>query len=107
MPGEVIPVVWTHLTLDLVDPGRCRSLWHGPRSTVRSCGLTRVRCSRLQPAAGHVAADLNVSLDTRRTWVRDAGGRPASAGTSQDTEAELARLRAENVCLVLQSHFVI
>ncbi|MCY0932566.1 hypothetical protein OTB20_41945, partial [Streptomyces sp. H27-H1] len=21
---EVIPVVWTHLTMDLVDPGRCR-----------------------------------------------------------------------------------
>ncbi|MEU1536475.1 hypothetical protein, partial [Streptomyces fagopyri] len=31
---EVIPVVWTHLTMDFVDPGRCRSLWHGPRSTV-------------------------------------------------------------------------
>ncbi|MFJ7272841.1 transposase [Streptomyces sp. NPDC099050] len=24
MPAEVIPVVWTHLTMDLVDPGRCR-----------------------------------------------------------------------------------
>jgi hypothetical protein len=31
--------------------------------------------------------------------VRDADGRPASAGTSQDTEDELARLRAENARL--------
>ncbi|MER8090090.1 WD40 repeat domain-containing protein, partial [Streptomyces sp. NPDC058316] len=31
---EVTPVVWTHLTMDLADPGRCRSTWHGPRSTV-------------------------------------------------------------------------
>ncbi|KPI06140.1 hypothetical protein OK006_6569 [Actinobacteria bacterium OK006] len=45
-PGwhEVIPVVWTHLTMDLVDTGRCRSTWHGPRSTVRSSGPTRSRC---------------------------------------------------------------
>ncbi|MFF3877136.1 hypothetical protein, partial [Streptomyces sp. NPDC001978] len=31
--------------------------------------------------------------------MRDADGRPASAGASQDTEAELARLRAENARL--------
>ncbi|MFF4519761.1 hypothetical protein ACFY2I_54245, partial [Streptomyces mirabilis] len=31
---EVTPVVRTHLTMDLVDPERCRSTWHGPRSTV-------------------------------------------------------------------------
>ncbi|MCX4418265.1 IS3 family transposase [Streptomyces mirabilis] len=46
-----------------------------------------------------VAADLNVNPETLRTWVRDADGRPASAGASQDTEAELARLRAENARL--------
>ncbi|WSQ32087.1 MarR family winged helix-turn-helix transcriptional regulator [Streptomyces sp. NBC_01230] len=50
--GEVIPVVWTHLTMDFVDPGRCRSLWHGPRSTVRSSGPTRSRCGGLRPAGG-------------------------------------------------------
>ncbi|MGW3723375.1 IS3 family transposase [Streptomyces sp. NPDC005133] len=46
-----------------------------------------------------VAADLNVNPETLRTWVRDADGRQASAGASQDTEAELARLRAENARL--------
>ncbi|MFJ7494318.1 transposase [Streptomyces sp. NPDC097727] len=43
-----------------------------------------------------VAADLNVNPETLRNWVRDADGRPVAAGASQDTEAELARLRAEN-----------
>lgn len=38
---EVTPVVWTHLTMDLDGPGRCRSTWQGPRSTVRSSGPTR------------------------------------------------------------------
>ncbi|WP_408906962.1 transposase [Streptomyces atratus] len=41
-----------------------------------------------------VAADLNVNPETLRTWVRDGDDRPASAAASQDTEAELARLRA-------------
>ncbi|MGY3062532.1 transposase [Streptomyces sp. TE3672] len=46
-----------------------------------------------------VAADLNVNPETLRTGVRDADGRPAFAAASQDTEAELARLRAENARL--------
>ncbi|AVZ70984.1 hypothetical protein SLUN_00610 [Streptomyces lunaelactis] len=49
---EVIPVVWTHLTMDLDGPGRCRSTWQGPRSTVRSSGPTRSRCGGLRPAGG-------------------------------------------------------
>ncbi|MFC9431849.1 DUF6262 family protein, partial [Streptomyces sp. NPDC056987] len=32
--NEVIPAAWTRLTMDLDGPGRCRSTWHGPRSTV-------------------------------------------------------------------------
>ncbi|MFI5770966.1 hypothetical protein ACIA74_20865 [Streptomyces sp. NPDC051658] len=40
-----------------------------------------------------------VDPETLRTWVRDADGRPATVGASQDTEAELARLRAENARL--------
>ncbi|MBT2396202.1 IS3 family transposase [Streptomyces sp. ISL-100] len=57
-----------------------------------------------RPSAGRrtfkdVAADLNVNPETLRTWVRDADGRPVAAGASQDTEAELARLRAENARL--------
>lgn len=50
--AEVTPVVWTHLTMDLVDPGRCRPTWHGPRSTVRSSGPTRSRCGGPRPAGG-------------------------------------------------------
>ncbi|MFJ2136689.1 IS3 family transposase [Streptomyces sp. NPDC087845] len=46
-----------------------------------------------------VAADLNVNPETLRTWVHDADDRPASAAASQDIEAELARLRAENARL--------
>ncbi|AWZ07982.1 hypothetical protein DRB96_29630 [Streptomyces sp. ICC1] len=46
-----------------------------------------------------VAADLNVNPETLRTWVRDADVRPAASGASQDTEAELPRLRAENARL--------
>ncbi|WP_329295922.1 transposase family protein [Streptomyces sp. NBC_01455] len=49
---EVIPVVWTRLTMDLVDPGRCSSTWHGPRSAVRSSGPTRLRGGGLRPAGG-------------------------------------------------------
>jgi transposase len=46
-----------------------------------------------------VAADLTVNPETLRAWVRDTDGRPASAGAPQGTEAELARLRAENARL--------
>ncbi|MFE7043671.1 transposase [Streptomyces atratus] len=66
--------------MDLVDPGRCRSTWNGPRSTVRSSGPTRSRCRR---TVKDVAADLNVNPETLRTWVRDADGRPVAAGASR------------------------
>lgn len=46
-----------------------------------------------------VAADLNVNPETLRTWVRDAEDGPAASDASQDAEAELARLRAENARL--------
>lgn len=42
------------------------------------------------------AADLNVNPETLGTWVRDADGRPASAGAWQDTEAELAPVIQRN-----------
>ena len=68
------------------------------------CGVPVRRDRVVAASAGRrtfkdVAADLNVNPETLRTWVRDADGRPASAGASQDTEAELARLRAENARL--------
>ncbi|WP_405021726.1 transposase [Kitasatospora sp. NBC_00070] len=40
-----------------------------------------------------VAADLNVNPETLRTWVRDAHRSAVASGASQDSEAELARLR--------------
>ncbi|MBT2544845.1 transposase [Streptomyces sp. ISL-44] len=45
-----------------------------------------------------VAADPNVNPETLRTWVRDADDRPVASG-AEDTEAEQARLRAENARL--------
>lgn len=65
----------------------------------RSDAIALWRASAGRRTFKDVAADLNVSPETLRTWVRDADGRPASAGASQDTEAELARLRAENARL--------
>lgn len=65
----------------------------------RSDAIALWRASAGRRTFKDVAADLNVSPETLRTWVRDADGRPASAGGSQDTEAELARLRAEKARL--------
>ncbi|MFD8749187.1 transposase [Streptomyces sp. NPDC059616] len=68
------------------------------------CGVPVRRDALWRASAGRrtfkdVAADLNVNPETLRTWVRDADGRPVAAGASRDTEAELARLRAENARL--------
>ncbi|MFE2839440.1 IS3 family transposase [Streptomyces mirabilis] len=65
----------------------------------RSDAIALWRASAGRRTFKDVAADLNVTPETLRTWVRDADGRSASAGASQDTEAELARLRAENARL--------
>jgi transposase len=70
----------------------------------RSDAIALWRASAGRRTFKDVAADLNVNPETLRTWVRDADGRSASAGASQDTEAqdteaELARLRAENARL--------
>ncbi|MEW1914369.1 transposase [Kitasatospora sp. NPDC085895] len=48
------------------------------------------------------AADLHVTPETLRTWVRDADGSPGGAGRSgpQSLEAENARLRTGNARLV-------
>ncbi|MGW3874522.1 IS3 family transposase [Streptomyces sp. NPDC005055] len=62
----------------------------------RSDAIALWRASAGRRTFKDVAADLNVNPETLRTWVRDADGRPVAAGASQDTEAELARLRAEN-----------
>jgi transposase len=61
----------------------------------RSDAIALWRSSAGRRTFKDVAADLNVNPETLRTWVRDADGRPAAADKSQDTEAELARLRAE------------
>ncbi|MFD7609284.1 IS3 family transposase [Streptomyces mirabilis] len=65
----------------------------------RSDAIALWRASAGRRTFKDVAADLNVNPETLRTWVRDADGRSASAGASQDTEAELARLRTENARL--------
>ncbi|MGW3698962.1 transposase [Streptomyces sp. NPDC005149] len=65
----------------------------------RSDAIALWRASAGRRTFKDVAADLNVNPETLRTWVRDSDGRPASAAASQDTEAELARLRAENARL--------
>ncbi|MFD7490821.1 transposase [Streptomyces sp. NPDC059832] len=57
------------------------------------------RASAGRRAFKDVAADLNVNPEKLRTWVRDADGRPLTVGASQETEAELARLRTENARL--------
>ncbi|MER8089652.1 transposase [Streptomyces sp. NPDC094048] len=59
----------------------------------RSDAIALWRASAGRRTFKDVAADLNVNAETLRTWVRDADGRPVAAGASQDTEAELARLR--------------
>ncbi|MEU1536499.1 IS3 family transposase, partial [Streptomyces fagopyri] len=65
----------------------------------RSDAIALWRASAGRRTFKDVAADLNVNPETLRTWVRDADGCPAPAGASQDIEAELARLRAENARL--------
>ncbi|MFI5770998.1 transposase [Streptomyces sp. NPDC051658] len=65
----------------------------------RSDAIALWRASAGRRTFKDVAADLNVDPETLRTWVRDTDGRPVAAGASQDTEAELARLRAENARL--------
>ncbi|MFD9602895.1 transposase [Streptomyces sp. NPDC059970] len=65
----------------------------------RSDAIALWRASAGRRTFKDVAADLNVNPETLRTWVRDADGRPVAVGASQDTEAELARLRAENARL--------
>ncbi|MFJ7272648.1 IS3 family transposase [Streptomyces sp. NPDC099050] len=65
----------------------------------RSDAIALWRASAGRRTFRNVAADLNVNPETLRTWVRDADGHPAAAGAPQDTEAELARLRAENTRL--------
>ncbi|WP_308365085.1 IS3 family transposase [Streptomyces sp. ISL-86] len=65
----------------------------------RSDAIALWRASAGRRTFKDVAADLNVNPETLRTWVRDADGRPVAAVASQDTEAELARLRAENTRL--------
>jgi transposase len=65
----------------------------------RSDAIALWRASAGRRTFKDVAADLNVNPETLRTWVRDADGRPVADGGSQDTEAELGRLRAENTRL--------
>ncbi|MEU6540946.1 transposase [Streptomyces sp. NPDC047000] len=65
----------------------------------RSDAIALWRASAGRRTFKDVAADLNVDPEMLRTWVRDADGRPVVAGASQDTEAEPARLRAENARL--------
>ena len=65
----------------------------------RSDAIALWRASAGRRTFKDIAADLNVNPETLRTWVRDADGRPVTAGASQDTEAELAWLRAENARL--------
>ncbi|MFF1650984.1 transposase [Streptomyces sp. NPDC058240] len=65
----------------------------------RSDAIALWRASADRRAFKDVAADLNVTPETLRTWVRDAGGLPGASSASQDTAAELARLRAENARL--------
>lgn len=65
----------------------------------RSDAIALWRASAGRRTCREVAADLNVNPETLRTWVRDADALPAGAGTSQDTEVELTRLRAENARL--------
>ncbi|MET7565667.1 transposase [Streptomyces sp. NPDC005479] len=49
----------------------------------RSDAIALWRASAGRRAFKNVAADLNVTPETLRTWVRDADGRPASAAASQ------------------------
>ncbi|MGR8009318.1 IS3 family transposase [Streptomyces hypolithicus] len=65
----------------------------------RSDAIALWRASAGRRTFRDVAADLNVNPETLRTWVRDADDGPAASGGSQDTEAELALLRAENARL--------
>ncbi|MEV5676581.1 IS3 family transposase [Streptomyces sp. NPDC052179] len=65
----------------------------------RSDAIALWRASAGRRTFRDVAADLNVNPETLRTWVRDADDRPAVSSASQDTEAELVRLRAENARL--------
>lgn len=70
----------------------------------KSDALALWRASAGKRTFREIAADLNVNPETLRTWVRDAEGGAAPAGglrpEGDDTESELARLRAENARLV-------
>jgi transposase len=66
----------------------------------RSDAIALWRASAGRRTFKDVAADLNVNPETLRTWVRDADAPPAASGASQDTAAELARLRADNARLL-------
>ncbi|MFD5514091.1 IS3 family transposase [Streptomyces sp. NPDC127051] len=65
----------------------------------RSDAIALWRASAGRRTFRDVAADLNVTPETLRTWVRDADRPPAAAGASRGTEAELIQLRAENARL--------
>ncbi|MFD7617928.1 transposase [Streptomyces sp. NPDC059802] len=66
----------------------------------RSDAIAFWRASVGRRTVKDVAADPKVSSETLRTWVRDGDGRSVAVGGSQDTETELAQLRAENARLV-------
>lgn len=68
----------------------------------RSDAVALWRASAGRRTYRDVAADLNVNPETLRVWVRDADGPPAAGGmlTPGESEAELARLRADNARLL-------
>ncbi|MET7552482.1 transposase [Streptomyces sp. NPDC005500] len=68
-------------------------------SEFRSDAIALWRASADRRTFKDVAADLNVNPETLRTWARGSDSHPPSADASQDTETELARLRAENARL--------
>jgi transposase len=65
----------------------------------RSDAIALWRASAGRRTFKDVAADLNVNPETLRTWVRAGDAPLAAAGSSQDAESELVRLRAENARL--------
>ena len=82
------------------------SRWDASLCTRRNSGKTRSRVPRGRRPAHYaaVAADMGVSGETLRTWVRKdtaRNGRPEARSTAGgETQAdELARLRAENARL--------
>ncbi|MDQ1005519.1 transposase [Streptomyces sp. V4I23] len=65
----------------------------------RSDAIALWRASAGRRTFKDVAADLDVNPETLRSWVRNADAPPAAAA-SQETEAERARLRADNARLL-------